>query len=202
MDRRDIIAWRKEKRAELIAARMALTSSAHNAASAELGKRLTSVFAPMSRTLVGAYWPFRREYNVLGFLEWLTGRRHEVALPVVLGKGLPLEFRRWSRDMEMASGVYDIPYPARGEAVQPAVLIIPMVGFDEAGYRLGYGGGFYDRTLASYAKKPLCIGVGFELGRLATIHPLPHDIPMDWLATEQGLYWRTPEGKLDANAAP
>jgi len=194
MERREILAWRKEKRVELIAARMALSSAEHTAASAEISKRLATLFAPMPRALVGAYWPFRREYNVIAFLEWLTERRHEVALPVVIGKGQPLEFRRWTRDMEMVSGVYDIPYPARGEPVHPTTLIIPMVGFDEAGYRLGYGGGFYDRTIASYAAKPLCVGTGFELGRLPTIHPLPHDLPMDHIVTGKGLWRRTATG--------
>jgi len=190
MDRAEILAWRKEKRVELIERRMAFASAAHQAASAEIQKRLVALFSPLPRSLVGAYWPFRREYNVLGFLEWLTGRRHEVALPVVLGKGRPLEFRRWSRDMEMVSGVYDIPYPATGDPVRPTILIIPMVGYDEAGYRLGYGGGFYDRTIATYAEKPLCVGAGFALGRLATIYPLPHDIPMDRIVDEHGLYRR------------
>ncbi|HEY3920361.1 MAG TPA: 5-formyltetrahydrofolate cyclo-ligase [Stellaceae bacterium] len=188
MERREILAWRREQRETLIAARVALSSSVHNAASAEIGKRLREIFAPLPRSMVGAYWPFRREYNVIGFLEWLAERRHEIALPVVLGKGQPLEFRRWTRDMEMVAGVYDIPYPARGEPVRPAILIIPMVGFDEAGFRLGYGGGFYDRTLATYAEKPLCVGTGFELGRLPTIHPLPHDIAMDEIVTETGRY--------------
>jgi 5-formyltetrahydrofolate cyclo-ligase len=194
MDRAEILAWRRARRAPLIEARMALSSSTHRAASAALFKNLTTLFAPIPRSLVGAYWPFRREYNILAFLEWLTGRRHEVALPVVLGKGLPLEFRRWTRDMAMVAGVYDIPYPASGEPVKPAILIIPMVGFDAAGYRLGYGGGFYDRTIAASAEKPLCVGTGFELGRLDTIYPLPHDIPMDYVVTEQGLYRRGPGG--------
>jgi len=194
MERSEILAWRRTRRAELIALRMALPSSAHNAASAEIYKRLTTVFSPFAPSLVGAYWPFRREYNVLAFLEWLTGRRHEVALPVVLGKGMPLEFRRWTRDMEMVSGVYDLPYPASGAAVQPNILIIPVVGFDAAGYRLGYGGGFYDRTIAAAAPRPLCVGTGFEVGRLDTIFPLPHDIPMDYVVTEKGLYRRGADG--------
>jgi 5-formyltetrahydrofolate cyclo-ligase len=194
MERREILAWRRERRVALIEARMALSSSAHRDASAALYRNLTTLFASFPRSLVGAYWPFRREYNILAFLEWLTGRRHEVALPVVLGKGMPLEFRAWTRDMEMVSGVYDIPYPASGAPVKPTVLIIPMVGFDEAGYRLGYGGGFYDRTVAAYAEKPLCVGTGFELGRLPTIYPLPHDMPMDYIVTEAGLYQRGPDG--------
>ena len=198
MERREILAWRKARRVDLINARMALPSAAHNAASAEIYKRLVTLFSSFAATLVGAYWPFRREYNVLAFLEWLTGRRNEVALPVVLGKGMPLEFRRWTRDMELVSGVYDIPYPATGAAVRPEILIIPMVGFDPAGYRLGYGGGFYDRTIAAATPKPLCVGTGFELGRLETIFPLPHDIPMDYVVTEKGLYRRAPDGLVPA----
>lgn len=198
MERREIFDWRKGKRTELIAARVALSSSEHQAASAGIYKHLVSLFSPMPRSLIGAYWPFRREYNILAFLEWLTGRRHEVALPVVVGKGMPLEFRRWTRDMEMVSGVYDIPHPASGDPVKPAILIIPMVGFDAAGYRLGYGGGFYDRTIAAAAPKPLCVGTSFELGRLETIYPLPHDIPMDHIVTEQGLYRREGGGLASA----
>ena len=194
MDRSEILAWRKGKRVELIDARKALTSAAHNAASAGIHQSLTKLFTPLPKALVGAYWPFRREYNVLAFLEWLTGRRFEVALPVVLGKGLPLEFRPWTRDMQMVSGVYDIPYPAHGAPVTPQILIIPMVGFDAGGYRLGYGGGFYDRTIATLSPKPLCVGTSFELARLETIYPLPHDIPMDYVATENGLFRRGENG--------
>jgi 5-formyltetrahydrofolate cyclo-ligase len=69
------------------------------------------------------------------------------------------------------------------------VLLVPLIGFDHAGYRLGYGGGYFDRTLAVTAPKPLTIGIGYELGRLETIHPQPHDIPMDAIVTENGLGW-------------
>jgi 5-formyltetrahydrofolate cyclo-ligase len=100
--------------------------------------------------------------------------------------------------MEMVSGVYDLPYPASGAPVQPDILIIPVVGFDAAGYRLGYGGGFYDRTIAAAAAKPLCVGTGFEVGRLDTIFPLPHDIPMDYVVTEKGLYRRGADGLVSA----
>ena len=106
---------------------------------------------------------------------------------------MPLEFRRWSPGVRMERGVYDIPYPADGPAVAPAALIVALLGFDDAGYRLGYGAGYYDRTIASFAQKPLAIGVGFELGRLATIYPQPHDIPMDRILTEAGSFVRSGE---------
>ncbi len=110
-----------------------------------------------------------------------------VALPVVVAKNEPLEFRRWEPHTKMALGPLEIPYPAEGEVVQPQAFLISLLGFDDAGYRLGYGAGYYDRTLARYDPKPLTIGVGFELGRLPTIHPQPHDIPMDFIVTETGV---------------
>jgi 5-formyltetrahydrofolate cyclo-ligase len=184
MGRPEVMAWRKARRAELIAARMEMSPDAYKAACAVIDAQLDVIFSKHAPTLIGAYWPFRREYNVVGLFDRLIGQGHAIALPVVLGKGQPLEFRAWTRATPMASGVYDIPYPAEGAPVHPSVLIVPVVGFDDTGYRLGYGGGFYDRTLALRDPKPLCIGVGFEIGRLPTIHPLPHDITMDRIVTE------------------
>jgi 5-formyltetrahydrofolate cyclo-ligase len=86
----------------------------------------------------------------------------------------------------MTPGVYDIPVPAMRDVVVPAVLLVPVVGFDRTNYRLGYGGGYYDRTLAAADPRPMAIGVGFELSRLNTIHPQPHDIPLDAVVTEAG----------------
>jgi len=190
MERAEILAWRTEKRSELIAARMALPQETHHEADAAIARRLDSCFEEIEPCLVGAYWPFRREFNVLPFLDELLARAFAVALPVVLGKGQPLEFRAWTRATKLASGVYDIPYPAEGAPLQPRILIVPLVGFDDEGYRLGYGGGFYDRTLEAMDPRPFCLGVGFELGHLETIHPLAHDIPMNAVATERGFYTR------------
>jgi 5-formyltetrahydrofolate cyclo-ligase len=76
-----------------------------------------------------------------------------------------------------------IPYPAHGPAVTPTVALAPVVGFDQGAYRLGYGGGFFDRTLAVLRPRPLVIGVGYECAAVSTIFPQPHDIPMDWIVT-------------------
>jgi 5-formyltetrahydrofolate cyclo-ligase len=83
----------------------------------------------------------------------------------------------------MARGIWNIPIPRERNSVRPTALLVPLVGFDAAGYRLGYGGGYYDRPLATLVPKPLTIGVGYELGRLETIYPQPHDIPMDAIVT-------------------
>ena len=85
----------------------------------------------------------------------------------------------------MQRGFWNIPVPAERRVVKPDVLVIPLVGYDAAGFRLGYGGGYYDRTLAALVPRPFCIGVGFDDAQLETIHPQPHDIPMNLIVTER-----------------
>ncbi len=183
----EVAAWRKLERERLIAARMAMPAAAHRAASAAITRLLDAHFAPTARGLVGFYWPFRREFNGLPLMRRIVARGGEVALPVVIRPRRPLEFRRWTPATEMAKGVWDIPHPAAGPPVHPATLLVPLVGFDEQGYRLGYGGGFYDRTLAAFPRRPDTWGVGFELNRMQTIHPQAYDVPMDHIVTEAGL---------------
>jgi 5-formyltetrahydrofolate cyclo-ligase len=186
----EIAAWRKERRQALMAARAALGAVQHRAKSHAIAARLDAFFPVLRQGLVGIYWPIRYEFDPLPFARRLIADGGAVALPVVIALGQPLEFRLWTEASEMAKGVYDIPYPTTGDAVVPAALIVPLLGFDEAGYRLGYGAGFYDRTFASFAAKPLALGVGFALGHLPTIHPQPHDIPMDHVVTEEGTFHR------------
>lgn len=138
--------------------------------------------------LVGFYWPFQAEWDPRPLIlpHLIAGGR--AALPVVVGKDRPLEFREWTPDTPMAEGPYRIPYPAEGEALRPDLVIVSLLGFDARGYRLGYGGGFYDRTLAAWSPRPPTVGVGFELGRLEDVAPEPHDIPLDVVVTEAGLF--------------
>jgi 5,10-methenyltetrahydrofolate synthetase len=96
-------------------------------------------------------------------------------------------FRRWTPDTEMALDRHGIPIPATGEELRPDVVLLPLVAFDPQGFRLGYGGGYFDRTLAAMVPRPLAIGVGFELGRVADIRPQAHDIPLDATLTEAGI---------------
>jgi len=186
MDRAEILSWRKKKREELIASRMAMPQAAHVEANAAIARRIDTCLDDIEPCLVGAYWPFRREFNVLPVLDRLIAQGFSIALPVVLGKGRPLEFRNWTRATKLASGVYDIPYPAEGEAVQPKMLIVPLVGFDDEGYRLGYGGGFYDRTLASLATKR-AIGIAYAGQEVAELPCHDHDHPLDSVVTEKGV---------------
>src|SRR5690606_24922582 len=106
--------------------------------------------------------------------------------PVVVEKARPLVFRAYRPGDRLEKGVWNIPIPADGDPVIPDIVIAPLVGVDVRNYRLGYGGGFFDRTLAALPKRPLVIGVGYEMQRIATIHPQPHDIPMDRIVAACG----------------
>ena len=106
-----------------------------------------------------------------------------IALPVVVAKAQPLIFREWSPGCRMERGVWNIPIPAEDNRIQPNVVISPLVGYDPSCFRLGYGGGFFDRTLATMTKRPQVIGVGLPTAALPTIFPQPFDIPMDLIVT-------------------
>ncbi|HSE75060.1 MAG TPA: 5-formyltetrahydrofolate cyclo-ligase, partial [Dongiaceae bacterium] len=135
---------------------------------------------------VSFYWPFRGEPNLRPLMRRMVAAGRVVALPVVVQKRHPLEFRPWSPGCKMELGVWNIPIPATTERVTPHLLLSPVVGFDPLRYRLGYGGGFYDRTLAALEGARTVIGLGFDCQAIETIHPLPHDIPMDRIVTESG----------------
>jgi len=178
----EIRRWRKAERARLIAKRMALRGEArtrHNAAITDALEKLVS-----ARMVVGFYWPIRGEYDARKLVAALLDQGARAALPVVVKKGAPLVFRDWHPSTRMEDGFWNIPVPAEGDPVVPTTLLVPLVGFDELGYRLGYGGGYYDRTLASLPARPFAIGVGYELSHLETIYPQPHDIPMSAIVTE------------------
>ena len=88
----------------------------------------------------------------------------------------------------MRADAFGIPVPAEFQPLTPEVVLVPVNAFDAAGYRLGYGSGFFDRTLAALRPAPCAIGVGFELGRVGSIQPAAHDQPLDWIVTERGTF--------------
>jgi 5-formyltetrahydrofolate cyclo-ligase len=187
MDAAELRAWRRARRADLATARAALDAGARVRASAAIQAHLRALFADRRAGIVAVYWPIGSEFDIRPFVEQLRAQGVTPALPVVIEKQQPLEFRIWNADEPLAQGAFDLAYPAAGPAVLPDALVIPLLGFDAAGSRLGHGAGYYDRTLATLQPKPLSVGVGFECGRLATIYPQPYDIPMDAIVTEAGV---------------
>ena len=177
--------WRKATRTQLIERRLQIGSAERADWSGRIDKALAEALSSASGKLVGFYWPFRGEYDARTLLTGLRTRGVRLALPVVVAKAQPLQFREWWPGVAMSRGVWNIPIPAEGEPLLPDILLAPLVGFDVSGFRLGYGGGFYDRTIAAMPSKPQTIGVGFELSRLDTIHPQPHDMRMNLIITER-----------------
>jgi len=198
MEQIDLLRWRKSERARLIAAREALDAKTLEDFRHRIDRSLERSFPGLASARLAFCWPIRGEYDARYIARTLRERGALTALPVVVAPKTPLLFREWHPGVELAKGVLDIPYPARSPEVVPNAVLLPMNGWDEQGYRLGYGAGFFDRTLASLAKKPVVIGVSYELGRLDTIHPQPWDVPMDYVVTERGVYRRDAgSGKLE-----
>lgn len=182
-DWKAVSQWRKAERVRLIERRLSLDPKERRARSATIGDVLDLTIQTFDRRIVGTYWPFRGELDIRGWGLSILERGGRLAFPVVVNKDQPLQYRTWAPGEPLKRGVWKILYPVSGEVVEPDIVIAPLVGFDVSRYRLGYGGGFFDRTLAAMRKKPLAIGVGYAESQLPTIYPQPHDVPMDVVLT-------------------
>jgi len=198
----DLQGWRRERRSALIAERVALSAEERNKASHAVAELVRAHVPELARATIGFYWPFRAEIDLRPLVRACIAQGARAALPVVVEKRAPLEFRSWRPGIKMEAGVWNIPVPADRHLAVPDVVLSPLVGFDPAGFRLGYGGGFYDRTLAAMRPRPLVIGVGHDHGALATIHPRWHDIPMDAIVTASGIRWPCRRGDEGGFASP
>ena len=183
-------AWRKSERTRLIAARAALEPATFERFRVRIDAHLARAFPGLASAKLAFCWPIKREYDARGLVRAWRERGALTALPVVVAPRQPLIFREWHPGVKMALGPLDIPYPADSPEVVPDAVLLPMNGWDLAGYRLGYGGGFFDRTLAGLSRRPAVIGVSFEMAKMPTIHPQSWDIPVDWVVTERGVYRR------------
>jgi len=187
--RRDVMRWRKAERQRLIQERLALPGKKRLAQGGSIAERLLAELGDPTGLVVSAYWPFRGEPDLRGLLKQVIAAGGQAALPVVIEKGQPLIFRAWRPKDPLERGVWNIPIPQAGAPeVVPDVVISPVVGFDPRCFRLGYGGGFFDRTLAAMPEKPRVFGVGYSIAAIPTIFPQPHDIPMDCIITEEATH--------------
>jgi len=155
---------------------------------------LTQKFPVLENQKIGFYWPFQGEYDPIPAMTFLRTRGAILALPEVIDKGEPLRFIEWWPGVSMKKDRYGILLPDNTREIAVDSMIIPLLGFDEQGYRLGYGSGYFDRTLAAMNPRPMTIGVAFEIQRLPTIYPQQHDIPMDYIVTEQSVLRRIDSG--------
>lgn len=137
--------------------------------------------------VISAYWPIRDEIDCKPILAKLMDGGHTVCLPVVVSDDAPLEFRQWEDGAALYEAGFGTLGPADGApVVEPDILIIPLLGFDTTGTRLGYGKGHYDRSIAAMSKVPILVGYAFAAQELKDIPRAAHDVPLDWLVTEAG----------------
>jgi len=195
---RDVARWRKAKRAELLANRRAMSVEAQSAMGAAIAGHLLSLLTTRLNGARGhvfsGYWPIKGEPDLRAVMADMDSAGVIVALPVVETRAAPLVFRRWRPGMTMVRGDWNIPVPPPDAAeVLPDIVLAPVMGWDVAGYRLGYGGGYFDRTLAALQPRPFSIGIGSDAARLATIFPQPHDIALDIIVTENGIHQKETE---------
>lgn len=137
--------------------------------------------------LVAVYWPIRDELDSKPLLTKLMDAGQPVCLPVVLGDGQPLELRLWEEGTPLyPAGFGTLAPPETAPVVEPDVIVMPLLGFDRMGTRLGYGGGYYDRTLGALTKSPRLIGLAFAVQELDRIPREAHDVPLEAVVTEAG----------------
>lgn len=177
-------AWRRETRERLLAQRNALTLAERERLSGDVLANLDHEFQKLDCRILGLYWPIKCEIDVRHWASHLAKTSGiKLALPVVIEKKAPLEYWEWAMGDPMVRGVWNIPVPAIKKQVTPDIVISPLVGFSGC-YRLGYGGGFFDRTLASLRPQPYAIGIGFEMFECPDFEAQPHDIAMDTIVTD------------------
>ncbi len=148
-------------------------------------------------TVIGAYWPIKGEFDPLPALHrWKEDGelldqplRRRIGLPVVNRHHKTLTFHVWYPGCPMEEDAYNIPKPKDTDLIVPTLLFVPCLGYGPGGYRLGYGGGFYDRTLATLQPKPFTVGLGFGHGFVPDFEPEPHDVPLDAILNEHGIVW-------------
>lgn len=194
-------AWRNAQRARLVALRLSYSEAARSDWTQRIMQRLEPV-AMAHDGPISVYWPFRGEPDLRPMMRRLAAAGKTIALPAVVQPRWPLEFRPWKPKCEMELGVWNIPVPKTDARVTPTLLLAPVIGFDTGFYRLGYGGGFYDRTLAALTGPRTVIGIGFDCAEIPSIGPHGLDVPMDRIVTESGFRHQAPASDPVENASP
>ncbi|HEV7578531.1 MAG TPA: 5-formyltetrahydrofolate cyclo-ligase [Caldimonas sp.] len=185
----------ESQRRKLVAARQALPDRLER--SVRLQQILRAWLIGRRERSIGAYWPIKGEFDPLPALyRWSEaggdGEPRRIGLPVADRKTDSLRFHVWYPGCETELDAYDIPKPKGTDQFLPQLLVVPCLGFGPGGARLGYGGGFFDRTLRALARKPVTVGVSFTHGFLPFLRSSPDDLPLDALLTEDGVMWQRP----------
>jgi len=186
---------KKALRQRLVQQRLQLPDRLRRAEQLQRVVRIWLVGRP--ETVIGAYWPIKGEFDVLPALHrWKEDgelldepQLRRIGLPVVDKLHKTLQFHAWYPGCPMEEDAYGIPKPKGTEVIVPTLLFVPCLGYGPGGFRLGYGGGFYDRTLAKLQPRPFTVGLGFTCGYVDDLEPEPHDVPLDAILNDNGVVW-------------
>lgn len=192
---RDVTRFRKSERQRLYALRKAARLEDRRRASRVIADKLDRELGDVSGMSIGVYWPIRGEIDLRDWMASCHRRGARISLPVVVERDAPVAFHQWAPDCRMRIGVWKIPVPEVACVARPDVVIVPLLGVDRENYRLGNGGGYYDRTLATAGTKMRAIGVGQAFAMMDTIFPMPWDIAMDKVFLD-----KVPKGQASAEA--
>ena len=184
---------REALRTKLVAARLALPDRLERAV--QLQSVLRVWLAGRRENTIGAYWPIKGEFDPLPALyRWseggVDGSPRRIGLPVADRETGSLRFHVWFPGCPMEQDAYDIPKPKDTDEFTPAMLVVPCLGFGPGGVRLGYGGGFFERTLESLQPRAVTVGVSYGHGFLPFLRLGPREIQLDALLTEDGVMWQ------------
>ena len=182
-----VLQTKAELRREAIARRDALPAEARQAAAEAIAARAFPL-AITPGAIVSGFMPLKSEINPLPLMRKLAGQGARLALPVVIGRGKPLIMREWTFGEPLSAGVWGIrePEPEAAE-VEPDILLVPLLAFDRAGYRIGYGGGYYDRTIAQLRahKAVIAVGLAYAAQEVPAVPATPRDARLDLVLTER-----------------
>lgn len=182
----DVAQFRKSQRQRLYKLRKQVPLEQRRSQAGIVAELLDSQIGDVAGVSIAVYWPIRGELDLRDWMTRCNSYGATVLLPVIVQRDSPLEFRRWTPACKMRLGAWNIPVPDATDAAVPDVVISPLLGVDSNRFRLGNGGGYYDRTLAAMSGKPRVIGVGQQFSMLQTIFPMPWDIPMDTVILSDG----------------
>ncbi|MEY3035935.1 MAG: hypothetical protein RLZ34_545 [Pseudomonadota bacterium] len=192
------VALRRALREQLLALRQGMED--RTATDLALQRVIRVWLVERSDQAIGAYWPIKGEFDCLPALfRWQEAGREadaigafqhrRIGLPVVNKTDRTLAFHAWYPGCPMQEDAYGIPKPKDTDIIEPTLLFVPCVGYSVGGYRLGYGGGFYDRTLAALNPRPFTVGLAYASGYVEDFEPQPHDVPLDAILNENGVVW-------------
>ena len=173
------IAWRAQIRKDLVNRRMSADHRERAGWSLAINHHLLQKWPDPPGQVIAFCWPYKAEHDLRPVIEHWIAKGATAAMPVVVAPKSPLMFRQWHAGARMEAGTLGIPVPAEGREIQPDTILLPANGFDGSGFRLGYGAGYFDRTIAGLRPGVRVIGIAYEIGRLDSIRPQWHDQPMD-----------------------